>query len=235
MFEELFAALIVGISFSNAFVCIFMAFGISTAEQRSTGIYFILGRFLGLIILGLTIASFGIIFNGYMIYLLVIFGILTVIFGAIVITKMYFRLKAKKPSQEFFKHDPTPSDPNCSTEERRTNKKRSWFSTSVVNSNTPKRYGFLLGVFRGATPCLKIFILAPLLIIVDLWLAFLMILVYALASTIYPVIGFLSASVLTNIKKYEAYVQITGAIILISIGVFTIIKQLVIQDCVIGI
>ena len=61
MFEELLAALVVGVSFSNAFVCIFLVFGISAAEQRNTGKYFILGRFIGLIILGLIIASVGLV------------------------------------------------------------------------------------------------------------------------------------------------------------------------------
>jgi cytochrome c biogenesis protein CcdA len=235
MLEELFAAFIVGISFSNAFMCIFMAFGITTAEQRTTGVFFILGRFLGLIILGLIIASFGVIFSGYIIYLLIIFGILTIIFGAIVISKMYLRIKNKKSNPEFFTHSNDKPEPKCSQPDGKKPGKFSWLRKPIDSKKNSRRYGFMLGVFRGATPCLKIFILAPLLIIVDIKLAFLMILVYALASTIYPVIGFLSASLLTNVKRYEPVVQITGAIILISIGAFTIINQLFSQNCPIGI
>jgi cytochrome c biogenesis protein CcdA len=212
--EELFAALLIGLSFSNAFVCIFLAFGISTVERRKTGAYFIAGRFIGVITLGLIIASIGFIFDSYKIYFLILFGILTIVFGGFVVLKMYLRIKNQK------------SNNTCTS----CNNSNSCNSSCNENSNCP-----LLGVFRGATPCLKIFILAPLLIIVDLWLAFLMILIYALASTIYPVIGFLSASLLGNLRRYEAHVQITGAIVLISIGVFTIYKQLMIQSCTVGI
>jgi hypothetical protein len=107
-------------------------------------------------------------------------------------------------------------------------------SCEIRSKDLTKQYSFLLGVLRGATPCLKIFILAPLLIIVDLRLAFLMILIYATGSTVYPMIGFLSANIITNFRKYEAYIQTTGAFVLISIGVFTIIKNLLTPTCPIG-
>jgi cytochrome c biogenesis protein CcdA len=217
----------------------------STVEQKKTGKYFILGRFIGLIILGLIIASLGLIFDGYLTYLLVLFGVLTIVFGAVVILKLYFRMKNQKLDN--LEANDTHLNPNqnsfgCNNEERyqglnKESKHHKKFKPHEMlkgqrNTNT---YSFLLGVFRGATPCLKIFILAPLLIIVELPLAFLMILVFATASTIYPIIGFLSASILTNLRKYHAYVQLTGAIVLISIGVFTIIKQLLVQNCPIGI
>ena len=250
MFEELLAALVVGVSFSNAFVCIFLVFGISTAEQRNTGKYFIFGRFLGLIILGLIIASVGLVFDGYLTYFMLLFGVLTIIFGALVITKMYLKIKTQssKPNCAGCSHAHSVSDnnatscqsscdsnPSCNaTGNCGNNKSHFCFRKTSNSSKLTKRYSFLLGVFRGATPCLKIFILAPLLIIVDLWLAFLMILVYALASTIYPIIGFLSANLLTNLRKYEIPVQVTGAVILISIGIFTIFKQLITQSCALG-
>jgi len=217
----------------------------STVEQKKTGKYFIVGRFIGLIILGLIIASLGLIFDGYLTYFLVLFGVLTIVFGAVVILKLYLRMKNQK-LDNFIVNDNHPN-PNknsfgCHNKGRcqGLNKKPKHHKElkrheMMKGERNTNRYSFLLGVFRGATPCLKIFILAPLLIIVELPLAFLMILVFAAASTIYPIIGFLSASILTNLRKYHAYVQITGAIVLISIGVFTIIKQLLVQNCPIGI
>ncbi|WP_455391779.1 hypothetical protein [[Eubacterium] cellulosolvens] len=256
MLEELFAAMLIGLSFSNAFVCIFLAFGVSTLERKRTGVYFILGRFLGLMIIGLIIASIGFIFDSYKIYFMVLFGVLTMAFGGIVIFRMYYRIKYPSTAHNCSNCNTSTTSASatnctsctgsngCSEHNNCNSNSQDGCTTSSrfclksqmpVGSKFTRRYSFLLGVFRGATPCLKIFILAPLLIIVDLWLALLMILVYALASTIYPVIGFLSANLLSNIRKYETHVQITGAIILISIGAYTIIKQLMTQSCTVGI
>ena len=253
MLQELIAALIIGISFSNAFVCISLAFGVSASEQKNAGVYFIFGRFLGIIIIGLIIALFGVVFDGYIIYFMILFGILTIIFGALVIFKIYLRIK---------NHESLSACANCNHLNEKSDQKTNCSSCSnscsvikdkgsnepqpcghqhscpqkpVFNSKITKRYSFFLGVFRGATPCLKIIILAPLLITADLWLAVLMIIVYATASSIYPIIGFLSASVLTNIRRYEPYIQVAGAVILISLGIFTILKQLSAQSCMLGV
>ncbi|MCK5560136.1 MAG: hypothetical protein KAJ51_06065, partial [Thermoplasmata archaeon] len=193
MLEELFAALLIGLSFSNAFVCIFLAFGISTVERRKTGVYFITGRFIGVIILGLTIASIGFIFDSFKIYFLIIFGILTIVFGGFVILRMYLRIKNQESNNKCtscntstFCNSSCNENSNCpSGSSGNCNNHSNCLNKPAINSKTTTRYSFLLGVFRGATPCLKIFILAPLLIIVDLWLAFFMILIFALASTIY--------------------------------------------------
>jgi hypothetical protein len=37
MYEELFVAFMIGISFSNAFVCMLMGFGTTAVERRNTG------------------------------------------------------------------------------------------------------------------------------------------------------------------------------------------------------
>jgi cytochrome c biogenesis protein CcdA len=227
----------------------------SSVEQRSTGAYFILGRFIGLVILGLIIASVGLIFDGYMFYMLILFGILTIIFGAVIIAKMYMRIRKQKTDSActFCNHNSSgkgtetgqsgcSDSGTCSTHDGCSDSHscqpngncfKSFKKTS--GSKLTRRSGFLMGIFRGATPCLKIFILAPLLIIVELPVAFLMILIFALASTIYPIIGFLSAKLLTTARKYEPYVQLAGAISLISIGMFMIFKQLLVQSCTFGI
>ena len=204
-------------------------------------------------ILGLIIASVGLIFDGYMFYMLILFGTLTIIFGAVIIFKIYIRIKTQKTNSEctFCNHSSTGNEnghAGCSESGACTNHdgcsdshschhngKCFKFFKNSSGSKLTRRTGFLMGIFRGATPCLKIFILAPLLIIVELPVAFLMILIFALASTIYPVIGFLSANLLTTARKYEPYVQFAGAISLISIGIFMIFKQLLVQSCTFGI
>ena len=207
-------------------VCILLGYSTTTADQKHTGLFFIGGRFLGLTILGLIIALLGVIF-----YLLVLFGILTIVFGAFIIFKMYHRYKKHNlNSSANATTQQTQKDRTCSTNENEEPKFMCGHKRNLqIDTKTHKitrSYSFFLGIFRGATPCLKIIILAPLLIIVDLPLAFLMILVFTGASTIYPVIGFLAANVLKNFPKFDVYVQVTGAIILISVGVFTIFNHL---------
>ena len=87
-----------------------------------------------------------------------------------------------------------------------------------------KRSGFILGVLRGATPCAKVIVLAPLLVAFGFPSSLLLILVYAGASTMYPIIGYLSADVLSNFKEHQFKLKILGAIILIIIGIYTILK-----------
>jgi cytochrome c biogenesis protein CcdA len=242
MLEELFIAFMVGISFSNAFVCMLLGFGTTSVERRNTGKYFILGRFLGVIILGLIIALLGVMVTGYMTYLLILFGILTILFGLLIIYRIYSRIKAQKSNPEIISCSDTHLCSNCpSGSENHCNSNCGELncdnecSIRSSRSNLTKSYSFALGLFRGATPCLKIFILVPLLIVVNLQLALLMIIVFAAASTVYPIIGFLSASILMNFRKYEVFVRTTGAFILISIGVFTIIKYLQTPACTAGV
>ena len=86
------------------------------------------------------------------------------------------------------------------------------------------KYGFFLGVLRGATPCAKVIVLAPLLVAVGFPFSLLLILVYALTSTIYPIIGYLSAELLSKFEKYRYALKMLGALILITIGIYTIIN-----------
>jgi hypothetical protein len=56
--QELVLAAFVGLSLGNSWLCLFMAFGVSTAELR-TGAWFLAGRTVGLIALGLLIVFAG--------------------------------------------------------------------------------------------------------------------------------------------------------------------------------
>ena len=84
---------------------------------------------------------------------------------------------------------------------------------------------FLLGVLRGAKPCVKLMVLAPLLIAVGPLYAVVLSLVYALASSAYPVIGFLIASSVSYIPKYERAARVAGAAAMICIGLYMIVNE----------
>lgn len=235
-----------------------LGFGTNAAERRSTGKYFILGRYLGVVLLGMVIATLGLVFVGYMTNLILLFGVLTIVFGGLIAIRLFTKYRNVQKNAKLVQCTTKKSCSSCSNMQNEsgllscnscTSSKTTDSSTGLVQcshecknlpkslhgTNLTKRYTFLLGLFRGATPCLKIIIIAPLLIVVDLSLAFLMVLVFAAASTIYTVIGFVSASILTNFRKYENYIQATGACVLICIGVYTIFKYLLTQPCLLGV
>jgi cytochrome c biogenesis protein CcdA len=201
-----------------------MGFG-ARADSKLTGGYFILGRVFGVIFLGMVIALLGFIFDGITIYLVLIFGILTIIFGLLFIfnRNIFSRFRIRP----YFSLKPTAPDGGMPFKRKECHEMHSQHSKGQCRrSNVTKKYAFGLGLFRGATPCLKMIVLAPLLIVVDLQLAFLMMFAYVGTSTIYPVIGHLTANIITKFDKYNIYIRITGAILLIILGIYSLVKIL---------
>lgn len=248
MILEILVAAIIGISFGNAWTCIFMSFGTSS-EDKSVGKWFIFGRFLGLIVLGSVISLLRFAAQDAMPAILLIFGVSTILFGLFMLIKYAITNHFPKehgtinPRQK--RHDhimllltsffvvgkmgserskggsnngyscKNPDSKTHDQEKRGNCKKRAHFKG---------KYGFTLGVLRGATPCLKIVVLAPLLVAVGFPSSLLLILVYASASSIYPIIGYLSADLLSNFQRYQRPLKILGAVILITIGAYSIMK-----------
>jgi hypothetical protein len=228
MFLELATAAIIGISFGNAWTCIFMSFGTSS-DERSIGRWFILGRFLGLILLGSVISLLRFAAQDATLAILLVFGLSTIAYGLYELIR-YTRLAQKTgetPSKYPSNHlvfsllslfVVLPHKRKCK------GGKHKGKGRCKGQRGLEKRSGFLLGVFRGATPCAKIIVLAPLLVAVGFPLSLLLIIIYASASTIYPVIGYLSADVLSNFKKHQFKLKIAGALILVAIGIYTLLK-----------
>ncbi len=234
MLLEMLVAAVIGISFGNAWVCIFMSFGTS-AEHRKVGKWFIIGRFLGLILLGSVISLLRFAAQGAMPYILLIFGISTLIFGLFMLFKHFFKAHFSR------KH--TSVHPKKNYNESITMSLLSIFMVFPGNKmdggeckknhdhrkqgkckklDFERKYGFALGLLRGATPCLKVVVLAPLLVAVGFPSSLLLITVYASTSTIYPVIGYLSADILSKFERHQLTLKIIGALILIAIGIYTI-------------
>jgi cytochrome c biogenesis protein CcdA len=203
-----------------------MGFGART-DSKLTGTYFILGRVIGVILLGMIIASIGFILEGYTIYLVLIFGVLTIIFGLLVIFNKKLTWKSISPFKSHLK--PTAMDggtcigPKKGHGKCKNNHKGHHPQKGRIFNN---KYAFSLGLFRGATPCLKIMVLTPLLLVVELQLALLMMLGYVATSTIYPIIGHLTANLVTKFDKYDLYIRVTGAVVLIILGIYSISKIL---------
>jgi cytochrome c biogenesis protein CcdA len=228
---EIITAAIIGISFGNAWTCIFMSFGTS-AEERSVGRWFIVGRFLGLVALGSVISLLRFAAQEAMPAILLIFGISTIAFGLFELIRYVIknrsvtlgthRSKERYPTNRIVfsllsLFVAIPHKGKCGGGHKKgkgCRKKRM----------LEKRSGFVLGVLRGATPCAKVIVLAPLLVAFGFPQSLLLILVYAGASSMYPIIGYLSADVLSNFREHQLKLKILGAVILVIIGVYTIIK-----------
>lgn len=241
MLLELMVAAVIGISFGNAWVCILMSFG-TRSEEKSVGLWFIAGRFLGLIILGSIISLLRFAAQDVMPLVLLIFGISTVMFGILILVRHYIENRFSSPEKDLsnrfvfsllslfmvlpggqkckgksMKNEILKSCHNHPQGQRKRHKK---------HKNTSKRFGFSLGIIRGATPCAKVIVLIPLLVAFGFPQSLPLILVYAATSTVYPVIGYLSADVLSNFEAHRFKLKMLGAIILIVMGLYYIIKVL---------
>jgi cytochrome c biogenesis protein CcdA len=245
MLLEIMVAAIIGISFGNVWTCIFMGFGTSS-EHRSVGKWFIAGRFLGLIILGSIISLLRFAAQDAMPIILSIFGISTILFGLFMIFKPLLKahllredshaIPNKNPGNNFVLSLLSlfmvlPRKGKCGDKSSAPLELKTQHFHKPGNQrkckkykNFEKRCSFTLGLLRGTTPCVKVMVLAPLLVAVGFPSSLLLILVYASISTVYPIIGYLSADLLSKFEKYRYALKILGASILIIIGLFTLIN-----------
>lgn len=245
MLLELMVAAVIGLSFGNAWACILLSFGTSS-EKRSVGKWFILGRFLGLIILGSVISFLRFAAQDIMPQVLLIFGVSTILFGVFMLISQYLKVRYEKkdshPASESGLSDNAilsllslfmvlPGRGKCRGNFFKS--KNPHAHHHHKNKGHCKRqkkirgkYGFALGLLRGATPCAKVLVLAPLLVSFGYPASLPIILVYASVSTVYPVIGYLSADILSKFERYQFTIRTVAAIIIITIGLYTIIKVL---------
>jgi cytochrome c biogenesis protein CcdA len=245
MILELLVAATVGVSFANTWMCVLLSFGAAT-EGVEASKYFIAGRFLGVLALGVLIASLRLAMQDYMPYVFLAFGLFSVLFGVLVLGRQYLERKAQKMRAA---HRPDPAKckacGKCSVE----NKKDEDLFKATCNcdvfgpigascdhdahelearekkkSRFGPRYGLALGLFRGATPCAKMMLLAPLLIVSDIPVTIGMLLVYAAASTVYPVIGLMSARIISKVKLGSIWIKAAGAMVVLIVGIYSIMK-----------
>ena len=221
MITELLAAAAVGISFSNAWLCMGLSFG-TRGEGPSVGVRFIAGRFIGLVLIGVAISAIGAITEIPPIYFVAAFGVCSVLFGVLVLVGIF---GGPGPLRRRLRHAMgLQRADGCGA---RGDAGRGQNDTGRSSKGWEPRSAFLLGILRGATPCVKLMVLSPLLIAVGpLWAAALSF-VYALASTAYPVIGFLVASSISYIPKYERAVKVAGASMMIFIGLYMMFNEFV--------
>jgi cytochrome c biogenesis protein CcdA len=218
MIEEIVIAIAIGGGLGNSWICALLSLGCSIEGKRS-GLAFVGGRFLGLLILGAAIAGLGLVANLKPTYFLIVFGAFSIALGG------YALLQALRTSPE---GHPTPLHFRRGRHRGECKKELMANGGGSEEPESVKKTAsyFTLGVFRGATPCLKVAILAPLLVSVDFGLAMIMVLAYAAVSTVYPIIGLLSGNLLRQTKKYGFYVRVGAAILIIILGAYFLFNAL---------
>lgn len=207
MLSEVLAAAAVGISFSNAWLCMVLSFG-TRGESMRVGVRFILGRFVGLCIIGVAISAIGALTDIHPIYFVSIFGVASIVFGVLMFAGLH---AGPGGAGRTLRHA--------------LGIRRGDRCGAAVAAGVKPSSAFVLGILRGATPCVKLMVLAPLLIAAGPLYALLLSFVYALASTIYPLIGFMAASTLTSLPKYERALKVAGAAIMVLAGIYVIANE----------
>ena len=225
MIPELLAAAAVGLSFSNAWMCIGLSFG-TRGDSAAVGGRFIAGRIIGLVLIGVAISAVGAIMEIPPIYFVGIFAAASVLFGILMLAGIY---GGPGPMKRRLRHSlGLQRGQRCEEGQGagNTGQGAGALGSGAEKKTTLKPTGaFLMGIMRGATPCVKLMVLAPLLIAVGPLWAIVLSLVYALTSSAYPIIGFLLASSVSYIPKYERAARVAGAAAMILVGVYMIVNE----------
>jgi len=253
MWAEAVAAGSVGLSFGNSWLCILLSLG-TRAHSKSLAWWFILGRFIGILALGLLTATFGLFLVIPQKYYILAFAIVTVAFGLAILLQQYgwfarIGLKDHRPQAQqacAHKHDGSgprgqghrgPGRPeHCEGGGHGKHEHdNGQAAPACQQGGIGGKGGFVFGLLRGATPCIKFLILVPLVLVFPLPQAMLLVFIFALTSTVYPIIGFLLGNVLVNLPLFDSprkaafRLSVLSSFILLGIGVYYLYKYLTFQ------
>jgi len=193
MMENIITALLLGLSWDRLFTCPFFTFGLSLSDRRA-GPRFLIGRIIGLVILGLIVTLAGSHLHIRQKTMNIIFGTLIMILGLSMLI-MKHRCKSGEQERKMGGH-----------------------------------IGFGFGLLRALLmPGRKMIYLFPLLFGVKLYEGFFITLAYAISSSVYLVLGFISAEFLNKILAYRRVLRMAGAVILIILGAYYIWRPCILR------
>jgi hypothetical protein len=101
-----------------------------------------------------------------------------------------------------------------------------------VSGQSPWMAGMAVGGFRGASPCLKVLIITPLLVASPPGTVVAMALAFTATSMVYSVIGLLSGKVLAERLQRAWYLRLAGATGVAAVGIYTLWRFYV-NNCVV--
>ena len=95
---------------------------------------------------------------------------------------------------------------------------------------TAQGTGFGVGFIRGATPCIKVLVMTPLLSEDSLLGGLGLMMAYAMASSIYPIVGFGFSTIIGRLYGKRRLIKNAGGGVMILIGLYYILKRLFIHS-----
>ncbi|MGB9599067.1 MAG: hypothetical protein ACP5QK_01145 [Myxococcota bacterium] len=247
MLADIYTSILLGLSFSNIWICALVIFSLQTSD-RLTGIAYIIGRFLGIVTFVAIFHIIGDTFRPSHITLDIISGISVLLFGGYFIYKYSTLSRAevshhkshiefknscehncdnciisKKPEIYKYCESCTDDKKSCSSEDVQIEPltreaRRLWGKDSKGLQRTGLFFGLFLGVVRGSAMCGRLVVLLPLAIKGTLFSAMLIGSVFAISSTIYPLMAMLLGEYMLKVVRYRKVVIITNSILLLIIS-----------------
>ena len=236
MWQEVGVAAMVGLSLSDAWLCLFMGASFATADRRmSWG--FMVGRTLGVLALILTLGLLGASLLSSKEWLVLLFAASS-IGVALVLALSAYRPRLlgggcaheTKVACDGGEPDGTGCGQGCegcgaahAVDEGGCAHMPQGL-VRRLSGQSPWVAGLSLGAVRGAMPCLKVLIITPLLVVSPLATVVAMALAFALTSAIYPLIGLVSGRTIKSLSVHGRRLRLVGAIGVAAVGIVTLVR-----------
>jgi len=248
--NEIATALLLGLSFGNLWLCVLLVFSLETAN-RSTCAGYLLGRALAILVLSMGVAAVGRavdldngllnILSGAFVILFCLYLTATRILGWALPWQ-----KKRMPdglacmdgcetcpagAHEALKSicRDCPDNKVCEAEEPEveglTRQARALRGRSgALEGKGGFTAGLGLGAVRGAAFCSKLAVLVPMLFYTPLARAFVLALVFTIASSIYPLLGFALGKTVMRLVPYKRWLFAGSTVLLAALGVSFVLK-----------
>lgn len=230
----------IGLSFSNMWICALLVFALQTSK-RLASMGYIIGRMLTVIILAVIISFIGKVFiinssipqiiSGIFILLLSSYIFLTQVLNIKIFPKKKHEnqnLECKNScdtceiinlkNYKEYCDECRKQDAQCLALENGLNE----LSSITINSkkNRPDLFfGLMLGSLKGTIFCGKFLLIAPIMLSSSLIHSLSVGIIFSIASSLYPVLGFFFGSFALKFIKYRKAIFITSCIIMLFISI----------------
>jgi len=250
MIADLYSAFLLGLTFSNIWICALVIFSLQTSSRKTSAGY-ILGRFVGIVSLVFVFHLIGEKLRISATVIDIFSGMTILIFGIYFIVK-FSRSSKKVDSGRYHKHftekcehdcnsciitqkpeiykfcESCAEDRNfCSSEDAQieplTRSARSIWGKNISekDSNNGFLAGIMLGILRGTAMCGRLAILLPLTLKGSVFHSLIVGTGFALSSSIYPVIAILLGDQILKLVKYRnILIYINSAFLVLVSGYY---------------
>ncbi len=254
--SDYLAAVVLGFSFGNLWVCALLVFSLQTTNRASCAGYLV-GRIIAITLLAVAVALIGRMVYVPRAVLELLSGIFLISFGFYLAATRLFKWAPswKKPPHAHLgstgdcEHDchscPTAGhheyqdacsecakDKICEAEEPEveplTRDARVVWRRKVDEKIKMSGFsvGVAIGALRGATMCHKLVVLIPILLSAPLFKALGLGLTFSLSSTIYPLIGFAFGAFALKLVGFKKQLFTVSCVLLVANGLYYLIRGL---------